>query len=96
MSPSLLSRRLPLAAPEVQHEVVRDRLSISDAIQGIADRLRQTGPASFFALFEGQRTRRNIVVTFLALLELAKEHLIEIMQGEPLAPIYLKSLATAK
>ena len=37
----------------------------------------------------------GIVVTFLAMLELAKEHLVEIMQSEPLAPIYVKSLATA-
>ena len=39
--------------------------------------------------------RLGIVVTFLALLELAKEHLIEIVQEAALAPIYLKSLATA-
>ena len=39
--------------------------------------------------------RLGIVVTFLALLELAKEHLIEIVQEVALAPIYLKSLATA-
>ena len=35
------------------------------------------------------------MVTFLALLELAKEQLLEIMQENALAPIYLKSLATA-
>jgi len=34
-------------------------------------------------------------VTFLAMLELAKEQLIEIVQEESLAPIYVKSLATA-
>jgi segregation and condensation protein A len=36
-----------------------------------------------------------VVVTFLALLELAKEMLVEIMQDEPLAPIYLKARAAA-
>ena len=45
-------------------------------------------------LFDPAEGRLGIIVTFLALLELAKEHLIELMQSEPLAPIYLKSLAT--
>ena len=49
----------------------------------------------FEKLFAAEEGRLGIVVTFLAMLELAKEHLIEIMQSEPLAPIYLKSLATA-
>jgi segregation and condensation protein A len=44
-------------------------------------------------LFIAGEGRLGVVVTFLALLELAKEHLIEIMQSEPLARIYLKSLA---
>jgi segregation and condensation protein A len=34
-------------------------------------------------------------VTFLSILELAKERLVEIVQEEPLAPIYIKSLAVA-
>ena len=34
-------------------------------------------------------------MTFLAMLELAKETLVEIVQNEPLGPIYVKSLATA-
>jgi segregation and condensation protein A len=38
----------------------------------------------------------GVVVTFLSLLELAKDRLIEIMQEAPLAPIYLKALATAE
>ena len=37
-----------------------------------------------------------MVVTFLGLLELAKEHLLDIVQEGPLAPIYVKSLAMAK
>ena len=47
-------------------------------------------------MFNADEGRLGVVVTFLALLELAKEHLLEIMQSEPLAPIYLKSLATSK
>ncbi len=49
----------------------------------------------FESLFDASEGRLGIVVTFLALLELAKEHLIEIVQEIALAPIYLKSTGRA-
>ena len=58
----------------------------------------------FESLFNVEEGRLGIVVTFLSLLTLAKEQLIEIMQDAPnppggdaphLAPIYVKSLASA-
>ena len=49
----------------------------------------------FEKLFDASEGTRGVVVTFLAMLELAKEQLIEIVQEESLAPIYVKSLATA-
>ena len=58
-------------------------------------RLADGGFHRFETLFDASEGRLGIVVTFLALLELAKEHLIEIVQEVALAPIYLKSLATA-
>ena len=64
----------------------------------MSDVLTALGDGTFHAfqtLFDPEEGRLGVVVTFLAMLELAKEHLIEIMQSEPLAPIYLKSLATA-
>ena len=62
-----------------------------------SDVLKRSATASSIVRTPVQRRGRppGIVVTFLAILELAKEHLIEIMQNEPLTPIYLKSLATA-
>jgi segregation and condensation protein A len=64
----------------------------------MSDVLKAIGDGEFHpfeCLFNVEEGRLGIVVTFLAILELAKEHLIEIMQNEPLTPIYLKSLATA-
>ena len=64
----------------------------------MSDVLKSLGDGEFHpfqTLFNAEEGRLGIVVTFLAMLELAKECLIEIMQGEPLAPIYVKSLATA-
>ena len=47
----------------------------------------------FESLFEPREGRLGVVVTFLAILELAKEQLLDIVQEAPSAPIYLKSLA---
>ena len=75
-----LDRVLKNAAPELQHEIVRERVSISEAIQRIAERLRAASPLSFFSLFEGQRMRQEIVAAFLALLEMVKLKLIRVLQ----------------
>jgi segregation and condensation protein A len=77
-----LDRVLKDAAPELQHEVVRERVSVSEAIHLLADKLRAEGTVHFFALFEGRRQRAQIVVTFLALLEMCKLKLIRVYQDE--------------
>ncbi len=78
-----LDRVLKALEPKFQHEVVRDRLSLSDAIHRVADKIRAgSGPISFFSLFEGARTRSSVVITFLALLEMAKLKLIRVFQQE--------------
>ena len=77
------------------HAIKRDALNVRSRM---SDLLRALGDGEFHRfenLFDASEGRRGVVVTFLALLELAKEHLIEIMQEEALAPIYLKSLAIA-
>ena len=47
----------------------------------------------FETLFTAEEGKLGVLVTFLALLELAKEQLLDIVQEAPLAPIYVKSLA---
>lgn len=76
-----LDRVLEAAAPMYQHEVVRERLSLSEAIRSVAARISATGETSFFSLFEERRTRQQIVITFLAILEMAKLRLIRIVLG---------------
>jgi segregation and condensation protein A len=77
-----LDRVLKNASPEVQHEVTRERVSLSDAIHRIAERIRADGHVGFFELFAGQRQRHQIIITFLALLEMAKLRLVKIFQEE--------------
>jgi segregation and condensation protein A len=49
----------------------------------------------FETLFDVSEGRLGVVVTFLAMLELAKEFLVSIVQEEPLAPIYVKANTSA-
>ncbi|HEX7325299.1 MAG TPA: ScpA family protein [Rhodanobacteraceae bacterium] len=76
------------------HEVEREALSVR---QRMSDVLRRLGDGAFHrfeALFDATEGRLGVVVTFLSLLELAKDSLIEIMQEAPLAAIYLKARVT--
>ena len=49
----------------------------------------------FEALFEGQATVYDLVVTFLALLEMARRRLVTIYQSDPVSPIHLRSTVVA-
>jgi segregation and condensation protein A len=103
LPPPVELRELLLALKDVMkraelyghHAIQREALNVRSRM---SDVLRALGDGEFHRfekLFDVSEGRRGVVVTFLALLELAKEQLIEIMQEEALAPIYLKSLATA-
>jgi segregation and condensation protein A len=103
LPPPVELRELLLALKDVlkraeltgRHAIQREALSVRNRMSDVLKALEDGGFHRFEQLFNPDEGRLGVVVTFLALLELAKEHLIEIMQGEPLAPIYLKSLATA-
>ena len=74
----------------VHHTISRQVLSVREHMSAILRRLRVTGFVEFFDLFEPSRGVAVVVINFLALLELAKETLVEITQAEPLAPIYVR------
>ena len=78
-----------------RHAIQREALSVRNRMSDVLNAIGDGEFHLFERLFNVDEGRLGIVVTFLAILELAKEHLIEIMQAEPLTPIYLKSLATA-
>jgi segregation and condensation protein A len=74
---------------EIQREALSVRQRMSDVLQGLDDGEFHR----FDSLFNDNEGRLGIVVTFLAMLELAKEMLVEIVQNESLGPIYLKAKA---
>jgi segregation and condensation protein A len=72
------------------HLVDFERISISDRINQLSDVLQSRGRVEFEHLFEGDRSRADVIVTFLALLEMTKLRLTTLWQEEPYAPIYIE------
>lgn len=76
-----------------QHAIKRDALSVRQRMGDVLQRLDDGKFHRFESLFTVEEGRQGVLVTFLAMLELAKEQLLDFVQEGPLAPIYLKSLA---
>ena len=68
------------ASPKYFLDITPDAISVKSRISQIADILEDQGSAAFPELFEAEATREDIIVTFLAILEMAKLQLIRIMQ----------------
>jgi segregation and condensation protein A len=79
-----------------QHAIKRDALSVRQRMGELLERLADGGFHRFESLFDASEGRLGVVVTFLGMLTLAKEQLVEIVQDEPLGPIYVKTLALMK
>ena len=77
------------------HAIKREALSVRQRMGELLSRLDDDQFHRFESLFDVTEGRLGVVVTFLAMLELAKEFLINIVQEEPLAPIYVKANATS-
>lgn len=82
-----LLRRAKLSA---HHKIGREELSVREHMSRILRRLQSARFVEFADLFDGAGGVPVVVVHFVALLELAKETLIEITQAEPFAPIYVR------
>ena len=76
-----------------QHAIKRDALSVRQRMGELLERLNDGVFHRFESLFTVEEGRLGVVVTFLGLLTLAKEQLVDIVQESPTAPIYVKSLA---
>ena len=72
------------------HRVSREELSVREHMSQILRQLRQSRVLEFTELFDPVRGVAVLVITFLALLELAREALIGITQSEGFAPIYVR------
>lgn len=78
------------------HQIKRETLSIRERMSNILSSLSCDAFTEFSSLFVVKDGRRGVVVTFMAILELMKESMIDLVQAESFAPIYIKAAAAAE
>jgi segregation and condensation protein A len=83
---SVLSR----ATVKVDHQIDLERFSITDRINQLVDLLQLHKKLTFEQLFEGATSRADLIVTFLALLEMTRLRMTRLEQDEPLSPILIE------
>jgi segregation and condensation protein A len=97
--PELDMRELLVALGEVltradmfeSHHIQREALSTRERMSQVLERLSGQQFVPFVALFKAEEGRLGVVVTFLAIMELIKESLVEVVQTENFGPIHVKA-----
>ncbi len=91
-----LAQVLRRAEMFTSHEVVAETLSVRDRMNVILSRVgMQEDFVPFFELFKAEEGRMGVVVSFLAIMELVRETLLEFVQAEPYAPIHVRAVQGA-
>lgn len=78
------------------HHIAMEPLSVRERMSNVLSHIKADEFTDFSALFSPEEGRSGVVVTLLAILELLKETLIEMVQNEPFGPIYVKAAASSK
>ncbi len=98
LDPGVDFRELAIALAEVlnrvelykRHSITAEPLSVRERMSKILDQIAGvSGFLNFPELFELEEGRKGVIVTFLALLELMREGLVDVSQNEPYSPIYV-------
>lgn len=80
-------KRMP---QEKAHEISRDRgVSVSDRIMELVDFIKGKERIVFESLFDKDRSRSDLITTFLAILEMARMKMVQIIQGQSYESIFL-------
>lgn len=86
-----LKRVIDRLPKDVFHEVTLEKITMREQMTLLLDRLRTLRSLYFEALFDGVKSRMEVVVTFLAMLELVKVRAIRIFQEEMAGPIMIEA-----
>jgi segregation and condensation protein A len=73
------------------HHVLTEPLSIRERMSSILAALENEKYVEFTSLFAVDEGRRGVIVTFLAVLELVREMLIDLVQAKPMGPIHVRA-----
>lgn len=88
-----LKRVLDRLPKDVVHEVLLEKITVREKMTLLLDHLRNHGKTLFESLFAEVKSRMEVVVTFLAMLELVKMRAIRIYQEEATGPIQIEAAA---
>src|SRR5262245_58846020 len=86
---------LKRAEAEMEMEIARDEMTIAEKLAQIHAMLEERERINVRELFEMSRSKRELIITFLALLELVKEWKIYLIQTEPFGDIFASRRASA-
>ena len=78
------------------HQVQSETLSVRERMSAIVNRLGTESYVEFQSLFTPEEGRLGVVVTFLALMELLRERLVDLLQHKPFGQIYIKRPGAAE
>lgn len=81
---------LSRAKVKITHDIVTDRITITDRIHELVAALGGKKRIEFTELFAGAETRFDLVITFLALLEMTRLRMTRLFQTDALSPIYIE------
>ena len=76
------------------HHIQREALSVRERMTNVLSAISADGFTDYTSLFTIEEGRRGVVVTLLAILELVKEQLIDLVQSDAFAPIHLKAVGS--
>ncbi len=76
------------------HQIQREALSVRERMSRVLGMINAEDFTDYTSLFNIEEGRRGVVVTLLALLELVKEQLIDLVQSEPYAAIHIKAVSS--
>ncbi|MCX7982020.1 MAG: segregation/condensation protein A [Syntrophales bacterium] len=82
-------RVLKRMKPQQILEIEGEQLSLVQIISELKEKIQRAGRLMFQELFEDQKSRKRIIYTFLAVLEMVRRKMISIYQLSPLSSIYL-------
>lgn len=77
------------------HQITKEPLSVRERMASVLDRLSLGDSVSFVSLFNRKEGKAGVVVSFLAILELSKEGLIDILQPDPFDDIKIQIRSTS-
>ncbi len=78
------------------HHIQMEPLSVRERMSIVLSKVAGDHFTAFTSLFDPQEGRMGVVVTLLAILELIKESLLELVQAEPYGPIHIKAATAAE